>query len=170
MLNASRPQRMIARDAAARGISFLGGRDVRLRFRPAGAGEGVVFVRADLPDRPSVPALVRHVIPRQRRTTIERGTATVEMVEHVMAALAGLRVDNCLVEIDGPETPGCDGSSRAFADALAGAGIVEQSATREVLVIDRPVTVREGDAILTAHPGDPKRLVLSYNLDYGANN
>ncbi|WP_435016198.1 UDP-3-O-acyl-N-acetylglucosamine deacetylase [Tundrisphaera sp. TA3] len=164
---ARRPQRTIAREAEVRGVSFLGGLDVRLRFRPAGANEGITFVRADLPDRPSVPAHVRHVIPRQRRTTIERGPAIVEMVEHVMAALAGLRIDNAVVEIDGPETPGCDGSSRAFSDALADAGIVEQSASRDVLVIDAPITVREGDSILTAHPGDPSRLVLGYNLDYG---
>ena len=169
MLTSSRPQRTIAREAEVQGVSFLSGLDVRLRFRPAGANEGVVFIRTDLPDRPSVPAHVRQVIPRQRRTTIERGAATVEMVEHVMAALAGLRIDNCAVEIDGPETPGCDGSSRAFTDALAGAGVVEQGVRRDVLVIDRPVTVREGSAILTAHPGDADRLVLGYHLDYGAN-
>jgi UDP-3-O-[3-hydroxymyristoyl] N-acetylglucosamine deacetylase / 3-hydroxyacyl-[acyl-carrier-protein] dehydratase len=168
MTIASRPQRTIAREAGVRGISFLGGRDVEIRFRPAEADSGVVFLRSDLPDRSTVPALVEYVIPRQRRTTIERGPATVEMVEHVMAALAGLRVDNCLVEIDGPETPGCDGSSRAFADSLLAAGIVEQDASREVLVIDRAITVREGDSSLTAFPGETGRLVLSYQLDYGA--
>ncbi len=167
MITASRPQRTIAREAGVRGVSFLGGLDVRLRFRPAAVGAGIVFVRTDLPDSPSVPAHVKYTIPRQRRTTIGRGPAIVEMVEHVMAALAGLRVDNCVVEIDGPETPGCDGSSRDFTDALSEAGIVEQAATRDVLVIDRPVTVREGESILTAHPGGPGRLVLSYNLDYG---
>ncbi len=164
---ASRPQRTIAREATVQGVSFLAGRDVRIRFLPAGADSGVVFRRVDLPDRPEVPARVRFVIPRQRRTTIERGPAVVEMVEHVMAALAGLRVDNCVVEIDGPETPGCDGSSRAFAEALVDAGLVEQAASRETLVIDRPITVREGDSILTAFPGEPGHLVLSYQLDYG---
>ncbi len=167
MITASRPQRTIARAVRVRGVSFLGGKDVQLRFHPAEADSGVVFVRSDLPDCPAVPARVEHVIPRQRRTTIQRGPAIVEMVEHVMAALAGLRLDNCRVEIDGPETPGCDGSSRDFTDALVEAGAVEQGSTRDVLVIDRPITVREGDSILTAHPGDPDRLVLSYNLDYG---
>ena len=90
----------------------------------------MVFVRTDLPERPAVPAHIRHVIPRQRRTTLQRGEATVEMVEHVMAALAGLQIDNCLIEIDAPETPGCDGSSRAFVEALSEAGIVEQSTAR----------------------------------------
>jgi len=167
MLTAKRPQRTIARDAVVRGISFLNGADVLVRFRPAEAGTGVVFVRTDLPGGPTVPALIGHVIPRQRRTTIRRGEATVEMVEHVMAALAGLRVDNCRVEIDGPEAPGCDGSSLAFVEALETAGSVEQDRPRETLVIDRPITVREGGSTLTVHPGQADRLVLSYNLDYG---
>jgi UDP-3-O-[3-hydroxymyristoyl] N-acetylglucosamine deacetylase/3-hydroxyacyl-[acyl-carrier-protein] dehydratase len=167
MLTASRPQQTIAREAEVRGVSFLAGLDVRLRFRPSKPGEGVVFVRTDLPGAPAVPALVEYVVPRQRRTALQRGEAVVEMVEHVMAALAGMRVDNCVVELDGPETPGCDGSSQTFADALEAAGVVEQSASRDVLVIDRPVAVRDGNATLTAYPGTPGRLILTYGLDYG---
>jgi UDP-3-O-[3-hydroxymyristoyl] N-acetylglucosamine deacetylase/3-hydroxyacyl-[acyl-carrier-protein] dehydratase len=168
MLTSRRPQRTIARDAVVRGVSFLEGRDVELRFRPAEVDTGVVFVRSDLPESPTVPAHVKYVIPRQRRTTLQRGAATVEMVEHVMAALAGLEVDNCRIEIDGPETPGCDGSSLAFVEALQEAGVVAQDRPKGLLVIDRPVTVREGSSVLTAHPGDADKLVLSYNLDYGS--
>jgi UDP-3-O-[3-hydroxymyristoyl] N-acetylglucosamine deacetylase/3-hydroxyacyl-[acyl-carrier-protein] dehydratase len=167
MVTTRRLQRTIAREAVVRGVGFLQGADVSLRFRPAEAGTGVVFLRSDLPGRPVVPAHIDNVIPRQRRTTIQQGEATVEMVEHVMAALAGLRVDNCLVEIDAPETPGCDGSSQAFVEALHEAGIVELNQERETLVIDRPISVREGQAVLTAHPGDGTSLVLSYQLDYG---
>ena len=169
MKTVQRPQRTIARSAEVRGISFLEGRDVRVEFRPAEVNSGIVFVRSDLEGSPSVPAHVRHTIPRQRRTTLQQGPALVEMVEHVMAALAGLRVDNCVVMIDGPETPGCDGSSLAFSEALLEASIVEQTAVRDVLIIDRAITVRDGEAILTAHPGvADDRLVLSYQLDYGA--
>ena len=170
MKTVQRPQRTIARAVEVRGISFLEGRDVRVEFRPSSPATGIVFVRTDLPDQPNVPAHVRYTIPRQRRTTLQQGLALVEMVEHVMAALAGLRVDNCVVAIDGPETPGCDGSSQAFTDALLEAGIVEQTeATRDLLVITEPVTVRDGEAILTAYPGaDAERLILSYHLDYGA--
>lgn len=167
MLTARRSQRTIARESGLRGVSLLSGLDVSLRFRPAQPNTGVVFVRSDLPGHPTVPAHVTHVIPRQRRTTIQRGEAVVEMVEHVLAALAGLRIDNCLVEIDGAETPGCDGSSQAFVEALQVCGVVEQAHPRQTLVIDRPVTVQEGGSTITAHPGDPERLVLSYNLDYG---
>ncbi len=162
-----RSERTIAAEAGVRGVGFLTGPDVRVRFLPAGPGEGVTFVRADLPGRPSVPAHVRHSVPRQRRTSLQRGEAVVEMVEHVMAALAGLRVDNCVVELDAQEAPGLDGSSLAYAEALAAVGTVEQPRLREVHVIDRPFTVRQEGATLTAHPGESDRLVLSYNLDYG---
>lgn len=167
MFTARRLQRTLARETEVRGVGFLQGCDVALRFRPAGADTGVVFVRTDLPDRPSVRAHIANVVPRQRRTAIQQGAATVEMVEHVMAALAGLRVDNCVVEIDAPETPGCDGSSRAFVEALRLAGTVELDRPRETLVVDRPVTVREGRAVVTAHPGAGPGLVLGYHLDYG---
>lgn len=163
---ARRNQRTIARDAGVRGIGFLSECDVQVGFRPAEAGSGIVFRRVDLPGSPVVPALVRHVVPRQRRTTLQRGGAVVEMVEHVMAALSGLRIDNCVVDIDAGETPGCDGSSLAFAEALLEAGTVEQDRPREAVLITRPVSVRDGKASVSAHPGETENLVLSYNLDY----
>src|SRR3954453_4160171 len=107
MLTAKRPQRTLARATEVRGVGFFHGAEVSLRFHPADADTGVVFERVDLPDRPSVPAQVGYVIPSQRRTTIRRGAAQVEMIEHVMAALAGTGLDNCRVEIDAPECPGC---------------------------------------------------------------
>jgi UDP-3-O-acyl N-acetylglucosamine deacetylase len=167
MLTARRLQRTIARETEVRGVGFIQGSDVALRFRPAGADTGIVFVRTDLPGRPSVRAAIDNVTPRQRRTTIQRGEAVVEMVEHVLAALSGLRVDNCEVEVNAPETPGCDGSSRAFVEALAAAGPVDLDRPRAAVVIDRPVTVSEGSAVVTALPGVGQGYVLSYRLDYG---
>jgi UDP-3-O-[3-hydroxymyristoyl] N-acetylglucosamine deacetylase/3-hydroxyacyl-[acyl-carrier-protein] dehydratase len=165
----ARRQRTIAREAEVRGVGFVTEADVRLRFLPAEPETGLKFRRVDLPGRPEVPAHVQHVTPRPRRTTLERGPAVVEMVEHVLAALAGLRIDNCVVEIDAAETPGCDGSSRAFVEALAEAGAVDQDRPRPALLVDRPITVRDGDATLTALPaGGDDRLVFSYHLDYPA--
>src|SRR5262245_30690358 len=106
MFTARRLQRTIAREAEVRGVGFFHGHDVALRFRPALADTGVVFVRTDLPGRPSVRADVANVVPTPRRMTVRRGAAVVEMIEHVMAALSGLHVDNCEVELDAPETPG----------------------------------------------------------------
>jgi UDP-3-O-[3-hydroxymyristoyl] N-acetylglucosamine deacetylase/3-hydroxyacyl-[acyl-carrier-protein] dehydratase len=167
MVTAKRRQRTIARETELRGVGFIFGTDVAMRFQPAGPDQGVVFVRTDLPERPAVRAHIRNVVPRQRRTTIQQGAASVEMIEHVMAALAGLRIDNCTIEINAPETPGCDGSSRAFVAALSEAGSVELDRERETLVIDQPLTVHEGKAVLAAHPGGGEGLVLGYHLDYG---
>jgi UDP-3-O-[3-hydroxymyristoyl] N-acetylglucosamine deacetylase/3-hydroxyacyl-[acyl-carrier-protein] dehydratase len=167
MLRDSRPERTIARTTEVRGFGFFRGADVTLRFKPADAGTGVVFVRTDLAGRPAVPARTDMVISSQRRTTIRRGAARVEMVEHVMAALAGLRIDNCEIQIDAGECPGGDGSSQAFVEALDRAGAVEQDQMRQALVVERAVSVREGNAILAAHAGIPHALTLSYHLDYG---
>ncbi len=168
MLTARRLQRTIARETEVRGVGFVQGHDVALRFRPAPADSGVVFVRTDLPGRPEVRASIANVIPRQRRTTIQRGEAIVEMVEHVMAALAGLQIDNCRVEIDASETPGCDGSSLAFVNAVKASGVRELDRERAMLVIRHPITLREGTATLTARPSDSPGFRLAYHLDYGA--
>jgi UDP-3-O-[3-hydroxymyristoyl] N-acetylglucosamine deacetylase/3-hydroxyacyl-[acyl-carrier-protein] dehydratase len=166
MLRDTRPERTIARTTEVRGFGFFRGADVTLRFNPADAGTGVVFVRTDLPGRPAVPARTDMVVPSQRRTTIRRGAACVEMIEHVMAALAGLRIDNCEIHIDACECPGADGSSQVFVEALDRAGVAEQDRMRQALVMERVVSVQDGNAILAAHPGVPEQLTLSYHLDY----
>ncbi len=164
----TRRQRTLARPAVVRGVGFFHGADVTIRFHPAGTDEGIVFERSDLPGRPRIPARLEAVVPSPRRTTIRRGQASVEMIEHVMAALAGLQVDNVVVEIDSAECPGCDGSSRAFVEAIDAAGLVEQDADRAILSVDEPICVREGDAVLAFHPPGPSGgLTLSYHLDYG---
>jgi UDP-3-O-acyl-N-acetylglucosamine deacetylase len=93
----------------------------------------------------------------------------VALVEHVLAALAGLRIDNCLVELDAPEPPGLDGSARGFVQALSSAGLVLQPARRSVWTVDQPVGVAAAGATLTLHPpaDDHPGLLLSYFLDYG---
>jgi UDP-3-O-[3-hydroxymyristoyl] N-acetylglucosamine deacetylase/3-hydroxyacyl-[acyl-carrier-protein] dehydratase len=165
-MTSNRNQNTLAGPAEVRGIGFVTEADVTVRFLPAEPDTGVVFRRVDLPGRPQVAASVRNVVPRQRRTALQAGEASVEMVEHVLAALAGLRVDNCTVEIDAGETPGCDGSSRAFVEALRSAGLARQSRPRPALRIDRPVTVSEGHASLAALPAHDDRFVVSYHLDY----
>jgi UDP-3-O-[3-hydroxymyristoyl] N-acetylglucosamine deacetylase / 3-hydroxyacyl-[acyl-carrier-protein] dehydratase len=168
MLRAIRRQRTLARPAEVRGVGFFHGADVTVRFHPAESDSGIVFQRADLPGRPTIPARLDSVVPSLRRTTIRRGDAGVEMIEHVMAALAGLQVDNAIVEIDAGECPGCDGSSRVFVEAIDGAGIVEQDRMRAAMVVEEPVSIREGDAVLAVHPPGPEGgLTLSYHLDYG---
>jgi UDP-3-O-acyl N-acetylglucosamine deacetylase len=149
------------------GIGFLTGSSVRLCFRPASPGTGVVFVRTDLCPVVEIPARVHQVTATQRRTTLGHDHAQVTLVEHVLAALAGLRVDNCYVELNAPEPPGFDGSAQRFVVALQEAGIWLQPARRTIWCVDTPVAVAEEGATLTLHPAPGNELMITYLLDYG---
>jgi UDP-3-O-acyl N-acetylglucosamine deacetylase len=165
-----RPQRTIRRPVGVEGVGFVTGALVRLRFLPAPADTGVVFVRTDLPDAPLVPACLGAVTGVQRRTTLGQPPAQVELVEHILAALAGLRIDNCRVEVDAPEPPGLDGSALRFVKALRDAGLESQPGRRTVWRIDSPVHVESGGATLGLYPLDDSaaaHLRISYFLDYG---
>ncbi|MEX0704866.1 MAG: UDP-3-O-acyl-N-acetylglucosamine deacetylase [Planctomycetales bacterium] len=165
-----RPQRTIRRDARCSGVGFFHNRDATVRFRPAPAGHGVAFLRIDLPGAGPIPALIEHAVERHRRTALARDGVAVEMVEHVLAALAGLRIDNCLVELDAIEPPGLDGSALPYVEALLEAGIVEQDRPRALFVVEETVvveSVEEGGRIIV-EPSEESELHLEYSLDYGA--
>src|ERR1700756_3639607 len=105
-------------------------------MKPANAGYGIRFQRIDLPDKPIVKADCDFVVDTSRGTTIEYNGARVSTIEHTLAALVGLGIDNVLIEVDGPEVPILDGSSRQFIEAIDSAGIQEQDAKRIVYSID----------------------------------
>ncbi|MBL6707252.1 MAG: UDP-3-O-acyl-N-acetylglucosamine deacetylase, partial [Planctomycetaceae bacterium] len=166
----SRKQRTIRNETTANGVGFLTGADVTLRFLPAPENHGIVFRRVDLNGKPSVPATHEFLVPRQRRTGISGNGATIELVEHVMSALAGLQVDNCLIEINAPETPGFDGSCKAVVDALLIAGFEEQSASKAQLQVPKPLHVTADDgSIIDAKPFSRGGQTITYVLDYGPN-
>lgn len=162
-----RYQRTLAGPAEVRGVGFLTGAAVRLRFLPAPPNAGVVFVRTDLRPRTCIPAHVGQVTGTSRRTTLGRPPAQVGLVEHVLAALAGLRIDNCLVELNAPEPPGLDGSARAFVDVLLSAGMHLQPARRSVYTVDETLVVATAGSSLALHPSADDDLTVSYFLDYG---
>jgi UDP-3-O-acyl N-acetylglucosamine deacetylase len=165
-----RHQRTLAAAAEVTGVGFVMGRRVRLRFHPAPPDTGVAFVRADLPGRPRTPARADRVTDTNRRTTLGPPETGVTLVEHVLATLSGLRIDNCIVELDGPEPPGLDGSAHGFAEAVAAAGAVLQPARREVWAVADPVAVAHNGATVVLHPpaaADGLALRASYILDYG---
>ncbi|MFM7594147.1 MAG: UDP-3-O-acyl-N-acetylglucosamine deacetylase, partial [Isosphaeraceae bacterium] len=148
------------------GRGYLSGRQAQLIFQPAPPDSGIVFIRTDLPGQPEIPATIDNLLHSQRRTAIAKGTAAVEMVEHVMAALAGLGIDNCRISIDGPEIPGCDGSSLAFVQALAEAGIEVQPKAAEVFVVSEPATVSFGGMMASIVPSADSLFQITYTLDY----
>ncbi len=149
-------QSTIARSATVSGVGVHSGKPASLTVRPAPEGKGVVFVRSDVTDRAAeIPALATKV------TTTELGTnmsneagVSVATVEHFLAACAGLGIDNVIAELDGPELPILDGSSRPFVEMLEQAGVKAQAATKRVLKILKPVEVRHGVKLARLSPGE----------------
>ncbi|MHC4879197.1 MAG: UDP-3-O-acyl-N-acetylglucosamine deacetylase [Planctomycetota bacterium] len=163
-----RRQRTIRRETTASGIGFLTGADVNLRFLPAPPDHGIVFQRVDLADQPCVPADLEHLTPRQRRTGIQKDGTSIELIEHVMSALAGLQVDNCLVQLDAPETPGFDGSCKPVADSLLSADFEEQPSTRQLVTVDcHEQFIADDGAIIRTQPFGRRGMTITYLLDYG---
>ncbi len=163
-----RQQFTLAEPVRVEGFGYWSGEDVRVEFRPAPPDSGVVFVRSDLEQVTSITALVGNRVEVPRRTTLVSDGASVEMVEHVLASLAGLRIDNCEVWVDRAEMPGCDGSSWAFVEALSSVERIAQSALRECLVITTCTRVGTDECWVEAGPDPSGKLSLKYILDYGA--
>lgn len=166
-LNGLNRQQTIERVTEVAGRGLFTGYPVTARFKPAPPGAGITFVRIDQPQPVRIKALVENLTKRARRTSLRNGTASIETVEHCLAAIRGLGIDNLEVEIDNAELPALDGSSQPFIEALRAAGLVEQDAERRVLRVTEPLRVSEGDAELVAWPGEPDKLEIIYELDYG---
>ena len=167
-----RKQNTIAGEVEVQGFGYWNNKDVNVSFRPAEPHAGIAFVRADLDPHVRIPARVENRIESPRRTVLKCGGATAEMVEHVMAALAGLQIDNCEVWIDSPELPGMDGSALPFVEALQSVGLEQQDGLRSRLVVKEKTRVAEEDGWMEARPLDkkmPPGLHLQYRLDYGIN-
>lgn len=161
-----RQQRTLAADAVVEGCGFLGGAKVQVTFRPAPENTGVLFVRSDLPGKPTIPARIEQVTGTQRRTTLGHAPLQVTLVEHVLAALGGLRIDNCIIEINGGEPPGLDGSALQFARELARTGQVAQSAPRAIATVEESIQVQGHGGTLAFHPAEDDELKISYILDF----
>lgn len=145
-------QRTLASSASLKGTALHTGENVTLTVRPAPVGHGYKFKRIDLPDEPVVDARVESVKTVERATTLVEGSVKIHTVEHVISALAGLGVDNALIEMDANEPPIGDGSAAAFVALIKEAGIVEQDAPRSYFTPREPISVQVGDSILTILP------------------
>jgi UDP-3-O-[3-hydroxymyristoyl] N-acetylglucosamine deacetylase len=165
-----RRQRTIARSAEVTGFGYWSGRDVCVQFRPAPSDAGLVFVREDLERPRRIAAVAAHRVEMPRRTSLAADGASVEMVEHVLAALHGLQIDNCEIAVNAAEMPGCDGSALPFVEALDAAGTVEQEVERSRLVITEVTRVGNEECWVEARPAvKGAALSLRYKLDYGPN-
>jgi UDP-3-O-[3-hydroxymyristoyl] N-acetylglucosamine deacetylase / 3-hydroxyacyl-[acyl-carrier-protein] dehydratase len=157
-------RRSIRGPATVRGIGLHLGRPCTLTFEPATAGSGVRFRRTDLPGAPETPAVVHEARAAERRTQLGEGESALHTVEHVLAAVAGLEVDDVVIVMDAAEPPIMDGSAEPFRAALESAGIVEQGGRREVLRLREPVRVVDGESVYVAHPAEA--LELEVEIDF----
>lgn len=164
-----RQQRTINTPAEIFGFGLFGGQDVSLRFLPADVNHGIAFQRTDIKDSKPISATIENLEPSHRRTVIAKDGVRVEMIEHVMAALAGLQIDNCLIEINNSEVPGLDGSCREICDRLLEAGIIEQDADRQALSIHWISQQKSdnGHAEIMIRPHLRHIEAITYHLDYG---
>lgn len=158
-------QKTIGQETGCSGIGMFRGENTTLHFKPAPLNSGISFVRVDLPDRPRILAHVHSLSSNYRRIFLKHKNVEVECIEHLMAALSGLGIDNIEIEIHGREVPAGDGSAQFFVETLKKAGTVDLGGTKRVFVVKEAIVVKSENASIMAVPCE-KGLVLSYTLDF----
>lgn len=157
-------QRTLQRAVLVEGVGLHTGAKVSLRLLPAPVNHGLIFARIDMPGRPTVPVSSEFVTDTALATTLGVGKAKIATVEHLLAALSGLGIDNLRIEIDGPEVPIMDGSAAPFAMRISEAGIRHQGEPKQFLVIKKTVTVTDGDKFATFSPA--RRFRIDCTIDF----
>lgn len=159
-------QRTISKSVTYSGVGLHTGCNSTVTFLPAPVNHGIVFHRTDVGGKPEIPALADFVVDVSRGTTLGVGDVKVHTVEHVLAAVAGLEIDNVMIEVDAPEPPVGDGSSKPFVDVLLQAGFTAQDAPKDYLIIDQTVEYldEKKEVTMVALPLDDFRVTLM--IDY----
>lgn len=160
-------QRTIKKEIEIQGVGLHTGKKANLKFKPSLPNTGINFIRVDLPNSPIIKADISNIIESSRtprRTSISNNGVEIHTIEHLMAALAGLGIDNLLIEIDTGEVPGLDGSASRFVETLEKAGIEEQSENKKSYYIREPIWCEKDESNLIILPSN--KLKISYTLDY----
>jgi UDP-3-O-[3-hydroxymyristoyl] N-acetylglucosamine deacetylase/3-hydroxyacyl-[acyl-carrier-protein] dehydratase len=160
-------QKTIKSEGKITGKGMFCGKEAKVVFRPAPADTGVTFVRTDVAEPVRISAVAPNIAERSRRTTIKKGPVSIETIEHCLAAVNALEIDNVVVEVDGSELPAPDCSCAEYFKVLKRAGVVEQDVVRKEYVVNKPITITAGDASIYALPYAEDGLSLTYDLDYG---
>ena len=159
-------RRSIAKPAKVQGTGLHTGIPATVTFNPSDSGSGVRFRRSDLDGSPEIPARLDAVRETDRRIMLGDGDASVSTVEHLLAAVTALGVDDLLVELDGPEAPAGDGSAAPYFAALRSAGVRDQEGTPTTRTVRAPFVVKEGDAQYLVAPSDGLRLTVNIEWDH----
>ena len=157
-------QRTVAKRVSCTGVGLHSGKPATLTLAPAAADGGISFVRMDL--GVEIPARNENVADTMLSTNLANGAARVHTVEHVLAALHGMGIDNCRVEVDGPEIPILDGSAAPFVCLVQEAGIQVQRAGKRWIVIEQTVEVRDGDKLARLEPAEAFSVEFTADFDH----
>ena len=162
MTNTNRKQRTISKPVSCTGVGLHTGVESNITFKPAPVNYGIRFARTDINGSSAIKADIDHVVDISRGTTIGQNGVRIHTVEHALAAVSGLRIDNVLIELTGKEAPVMDGSAKDFVVALQSVQFVEQSADRNVLEIRQPVVYSDPDKEIDIHvvPADSFRVTF----------
>ncbi|WOD38525.1 UDP-3-O-acyl-N-acetylglucosamine deacetylase [Nodosilinea sp. E11] len=160
----SAQQATLASVVEQQGVGLHSGITTTVTLHPAQVGQGRYFVRTDLPGQPVVPATLKAINPTMLSTELRQGDASVRTVEHLLAALTGLGIDNVRIEITGTEVPLLDGSAAGWVQVIQQAGRQDQGVPRPVARLSRPVSVHHADAFVAAFPAPAPR--LTYGIDF----
>jgi UDP-3-O-[3-hydroxymyristoyl] N-acetylglucosamine deacetylase len=158
-------QRTLKRPTSCAGIGLHSGRKVTLSLKPAAAGSGIRFRRSDLGGL-EVPAAVSHLGPINYATGLMRDAVRVDTVEHLLAALVSLSIDNVIVELNSPEVPIMDGSAAPFVYLIQEAGVRALEAPRRFLKVRRPISLARGDKRIALYPSDHFKVTYSIAFDH----
>lgn len=156
----------IAREATLEGAGLHLGEPCRLTFRPAPPGSGIALVRTDVPGARPIRATVANVTETERRTQLGTGSNTIHTVEHVLAAVVAIGIDDLVIAMDGPEPPILDGSARPFFDALSAAGLAAQNGHPEILTLSEPLRIMDGDSVYEAFPSNSLELDITIEFPH----
>ena len=159
------PQGTISKSIGYSGKGLFTGEEVDICFKPSSLNTGIRFVRTDIEGQPEIAVSVEAVSCCERLISLRKKNVEIKSIEHLMAALAGLGINNIEIEINGSEIPAGDGSSLIFTKLLKDAGIVQQEEPKETFFLQEELKVSDGDASIIALPYD-KGLLLSYVLDF----
>ncbi len=164
--HAAMTQTTIQRPITYSGAALHSGCECSITLRPAPADTGILFRRIDVEGAPEIAAVVENVVNTDRCTTIGAGNVAVSTIEHLMAALRGMEVDNVVVDIDGPEVPIADGSAGPFVQLIRQAGIAPLDAPRAVKIVEKPTWVRDGNKVAVALPHETFRVSFTFTNDH----
>lgn len=159
-------QRTLSNSIRASGVGLHSGEKVNMTLRPAAKDTGIIFRRLDIEPIQQIPARAESVIDTMLGTTIAKKNASVMTVEHILAAFAGLGIDNALIDLDGPEVPIMDGSSASFIFLIESAGIEEQNASKKFLRIKKKIRVEDGDKFAEFKPYNGYRISFEIDFDH----